>query len=120
MSIRRLAGAALALIGLWIAYGTIGAIAQYTSRGAALGPALADPAFLLPLLSSAGLIVGGLLAALGRAGGAWLSGIGAALAGLFTVAIAASGADAILWFGKAVTFGLAAAGFLVLALKRRA
>ncbi|KCZ92413.1 hypothetical protein [Hyphomonas johnsonii] len=115
MTIRTYAGLALVLIGGWLFWGGLSAVIMITSRGSGLADALFEPpTSLIRLLSTALVVIGGLLAATSRKGGALVAGTGTFLFLLLPVLMAASGAASKLWIDEAAFAGVMAA--LVIAL----
>ncbi len=95
--IRRLAALALLLIGVWLGYQAASSAGAYASRGAGWGAVLTDPAFMLRLVGAFLVALGGLLASLGRPGGAFLALFGTISLAILTVGIIMSGGSSTLW-----------------------
>jgi len=102
--IRRLAGAALALIALWLLWQGVSAVLLIVSRGSPLDDALLQPPTSLWRILAAGLaVLGGLLAALNIKSGAWFGVTGAILFAALPGAMAAMGTDSSLWMDEVVS-----------------
>ncbi|WP_300394795.1 hypothetical protein [Henriciella sp.] len=116
MLIRRLAGLVGICVAAWMLWQTIEPIQMQISRGSDLITELLNPpTSLMRLVSTALMIVGGLLALAALPGGAWLMTAGAAVFAAMTGAMAGSGADSSLWSDEAVLapFLLVISGVLV-------
>ena len=104
--IRKLAGAALAILAAWLLWQGISAVSMIVSRGSPLDDALLQPPTSLWRILAAGLaLLGGLLAALNVKGGAWLGMTGAVLFAALPGAMAALGTDSSLWMDEVYSGG---------------
>lgn len=104
--IRKLAGAALAILAAWLLWQGVSAVSMIVSRGSPLDDALLQPPTSLWRILAAGLaLLGGLLAALNVRGGAWLSMTGAVLFAALPGAMAALGTDSSLWMDEVYSGG---------------
>lgn len=119
MIIRRVAGLGLVLVGLWLGWQSLQWLLQYTSRGAPMGDALADPVFFLPMARSVFAALGGLLALLAVRGGVWLAFLATIMTGLLAGLIILGGGDPDMWRAPAVWTGILLALSLVLLLRQR-
>ncbi len=114
--IRRIAGAALAILSAWLLWQGIAAVDLIVSRGSPLDDALLQPPTSLWRILASGLaLIGGGLAALNIRGGAWLGMTGAVLFAALGGALAAMGTDSSLWMDEVIsgTAMIALAGALV-------
>lgn len=119
MTLRKLAGFVLLVFGGWLLWGAVHWLILYTSRGAPLGDALADPAFLLPAVRSLAAVIAGLLAMFALRGALVLVLIAMAIDVFFIGAIIAQGGDSSLWMGKALVLAVFFPIALILALRPR-
>ena len=107
MTVRNLAGFALAALAAWLLWGGIHTVNVIVSRGSPLSDALlSPPTSLLRILGTAIAVIGGLLAGFGKRFGALLSLLGVAVFGLLVAAMALSGANSVLWMDEAVFSGI--------------
>lgn len=105
--IRKLAGAALAILAAWLLWQGVSAVSMIVSRGSPLDDALLQPPTSLWRILAAGLaLLGGLLAALNIKGGAWLGMTGAVLFAALPGAMAALGTDSSLWMDEVYSGGV--------------
>jgi hypothetical protein len=103
MNTRVLIAAALAVLSGWLLWQGLSAVIMITGRGSPLGDALLQPpTSLIRVLGTSLALIGGILAAAQRKGGAAVAAIGAALFALLPILMAASGADSGLWTDEAV------------------
>ena len=107
MTLRNLAGFALALLAAWLLWGGIRAVLFSTSLGSPLSDALlSPPTSLLRILGTFIAVIGGLQAGIGGRFGALLSLLGVGVFVLLTVTMALSGANSVLWMDEAVFSGI--------------
>lgn len=105
--IRRVIAIPILVVGLWLGWRAIAAIQFVMASGSGLSDALlSPPTSLLQLLAAGGLAFGGLLAALGRPGGAVVAAIGAAIIALLAGLMAMAGADPGMWRDEAMVAAL--------------
>lgn len=110
--IRKLAGAALAILAAWLLWQGVSGVSIIVSRGSPLDDALLQPpTSLWRIVATSLALPGGLLAALNIKGGAWLGITGAVLFAALPGAMAAMGADPSLWMDEVYS----AAAMIVLA-----
>lgn len=103
MLIRRLAGAVGAALSGWMLWETITPIMRQISLGSDLATELLNPPVaLLRIISTALLIVGGLLALAAIRGAVWVFAAGALVFALMTGAMIGLGADYTLWRDEAI------------------
>ncbi len=101
--IRRIAGAALAVLSAWLLWQGIAAVDLIVSRGSPLDDALLQPPTSLWRILASGLaLIGGGLAALNIRGGAWLGMTGAILFAALGGTLAAMGTDSSLWMDEVI------------------
>jgi hypothetical protein len=118
--IRRIAGAALALLAAWLLWQGIAAVDLIVSRGSPLDDALLQPPTSLWRILASGLaLIGGALAALNIRGGAWLGMTGAILFAALGGALAAMGTDSSLWMDEVICGAVMIALAGALALMKR-
>lgn len=107
MTIRNLAGFALAVLAAWLLWGGVHTVNVIVSRGSPLSDALlAPPTSLLRILGTLVALLGGLLAGFGKRFGALLSLIGVCVFVLLAASMALSGANSVLWMDEAVFSGI--------------
>lgn len=105
--IRKLAGAALAILAIWLLWQGVSAVSMIVSRGSPLDDALLQPPTSLWRILAASLtLLGGLLAALNIKGGAWFGMAGAILFAALPGAMAALGTDSSLWMDEVYSGGV--------------
>ncbi|MDX1292645.1 MAG: hypothetical protein R3265_07535 [Hyphomonas sp.] len=120
MSIRRIIGLVLALMGGWLFWGGTRSVAMLVNRGSGLSDALMQPPTSLVRLVATGLILlGGLALLAGQGFGRWVALAGILVFTLLAGLMAASGADPILWADEAVTCGVFWVLFVGVSLTKR-
>ena len=121
MTLRQIAGLALALIGAWLFWGGLSPVLIIMQRGSSLSAALFEPpSSIIRLVAAAFLVLGGALVALNKRRGAALSGLGALIWVALTALMAGMGADIGLWGDEAIYALIIAALFIFIALRKRA
>ena len=107
MTLRNLAGFALAVLAAWLLWGGIHTVNVIVSRGSPLSDALlSPPTSLLRIVGTIVAVIGGLLAGFGARFGALLSLIGVGVFALLAATMALSGANSVLWMDEAVFSGI--------------
>jgi len=120
MSIRRIIGLALALVGGWLFWGGAATINILVNRGSSLSDALMQPPTSLVRLVATGLVLlGGLAIMAGKGFGRWIALAGILLFTLLAGLMVASGADSILWTDEAVISGVLGVLFVGLVVTKR-
>ncbi len=105
---RRIAAAAMLVLGLWLSYDALYAIILIVGRGSSLTDALlAPPSGMIRVMGAGLMSIGGLMALLSQRGGGILATIGATLILGLAGLIAAAGADPSLWMNTAL-YGISA------------
>jgi len=120
MSIRRIVGLALALVGGWLFWGGAATVNILVNRGSSLSDALMQPPTSLVRLVATGLVLlGGLAIMAGKGFGRWIALAGILLFTLLAGLMVASGADPILWTDEAVISGVLWVLFVGLVVTKR-
>ncbi|MEH6741960.1 hypothetical protein [Hyphomonas sp.] len=120
MSIRRVIGLALALVGGWLFWGGAATVNILVNRGSSLSDALMQPPTSLVRLVATGLVLlGGLAIMAGKGSGRWIALAGILLFTLLAGLMVASGADPILWTDEAVISGVLWVLFVGLVVTKR-
>lgn len=120
MSIRRIIGLALALVGGWLFWGGAAAVNMSVSRGSGLSDALMHPpTSLLRLIATGLILLGGLAVMAKKEFGRWV-----ALAGILVFTLLAGlmvlfGADPSVWTDEAVISGVLWVLFVGLVVTKR-
>jgi hypothetical protein len=95
---RRLVAALVLLIAGWLLWRAIHPVSLLISRGSELGPALFEPPTSAWRVAAALLcFIGGAIALMGRAGGAWVTALGTLLFGLLAATLAILAGDMVRW-----------------------
>jgi len=103
MLVRRIAGLAGAAVSAWMLWETITPIMRQISLGSDLATELLNPPVsLLRIVSTALLIIGGLLALGAVRGAVWVFSAGALVFALMTGAMISLGADYTVWADEAI------------------
>jgi hypothetical protein len=120
MSIRRIIGLALALLGGWLFWGGAATVNMLVNRGSGLSDALMQPPTSLVRLVATGLILlGGLSVLAGKGFGRWIALAGILVFTLLAGLMVLSGADPILWMDEAVISGVFWVLFVALVVTKR-
>ena len=114
MALRRAAGAALLVLGSWLAWGAWSALLAYTERGGDIAGYLFEPPTgIIRMLATELLLIGGLLVLLKVRLGAVIGTLGAVFYALLGILMALAGADIGLWLDE-ILYASGALGLCVL------